>query len=150
MDPNTKLTIDELKAVRGSVVDPQSSLPSRIDAVENTTGKQFGNLETATKVFNEWGSRIDAKMDKLHGEVGALRKTMNRVVLDSSATTSAGILPTPEATTALTSASNSVVGPYGNHVESSHRGFDLPTQPPVTGTYGHHVKGSKWLEGGGE
>ncbi|CAD6242180.1 unnamed protein product [Miscanthus lutarioriparius] len=68
MDPNTKLILDELKSV-------QMNLTNRIVAEETSIGARVGSLEDATKVFDAWKPKMDATMEELRSEVGAIRKT---------------------------------------------------------------------------
>lgn len=134
MDPNLKMILDELKVVGGSVTDLRTSLTERIDAMESSIGKRFGDLEAAAKVFDEWRPKVDSSVEELRSEVGALRQKVDRVVPDPGAATSAGILPTPTVAAASSSAGNPVIGPTGHRVELSNRGFEFPAQLPVKGT----------------
>lgn len=97
MDPNLKLILDEFnfKVVRGSVSYLQTSLTLQIETVETNIGKRFGDLENSSKVLNDRKPCMDETIDDLCLELGALRKTVNRVVINSGAATSAGILSTP-------------------------------------------------------
>jgi len=52
-------------------------------------------LEQAHKVLDDWRPRVDATMDDLLLEIGALRKTMHQVVLVAGAPSSVGILTKP-------------------------------------------------------
>ena len=72
MDPNTKLILDELKSV-------QMNLTNRIVAEETSIGARVGSLEDATKVFDAWKPKMDATMEELRSEVGAIRKTDEKV-----------------------------------------------------------------------
>ncbi|CAD6217731.1 unnamed protein product [Miscanthus lutarioriparius] len=74
MDPNLKLILDEFKVVRGSVSYLQTSLTLQIETVETNIGKRFGDLENSSKVLNDWKPRMDATVDDLRLELGALRK----------------------------------------------------------------------------
>lgn len=141
MDPNIQLVLDELKGMRGDFThlrgdftDLQGSLTSRIDGVERVITNRFTALEDAAKVFDDWKPRVDAAMEDLRQEVGVLRKSVHRVVLDASPSTSAGILPQPVAAAAIPSAGHPVVGPDGHRVELHHRESGSHTHLPVKGT----------------
>ena len=54
----------------------------RIDEVEVAIGKRFGALESTAQVFDDWKSKMDGAMEDMHVENGALRKQVNRMVLD--------------------------------------------------------------------
>ncbi|CAN6166061.1 unnamed protein product [Urochloa humidicola] len=95
MDPQLQKIFDELKSVGNSVADLKSSLTTRIDGVEKALGDRFENLESAAKVLDDWKPKVDASIEDLRIEVGAMRKTVNRVVFDSSAPSTAGIFPKP-------------------------------------------------------
>lgn len=86
--------------------------------VESSIGKQFNALEDAAKVFDDWKLRTDTAVEELRGEMGALHKTVHRVVLDAGAASSAGILPCPEAAVVTSPISNPAVSPYGHRIES--------------------------------
>ena len=74
MDLNTKLIFDELKSV-------QTNLINRIDAVEHSIGARVGSLEDAAKVLDAWKPTMDASVAELRAEIGAFRKTEERVEL---------------------------------------------------------------------
>ena len=48
-------------------------------------------MEAAIVDFGEWKPRIKTSMEDLRLEVGAFRKTVNRVVLDTDSSKAAGI-----------------------------------------------------------
>ncbi|CAO2191183.1 unnamed protein product [Urochloa humidicola] len=98
MDPQLQKILDELKSVGNSVADLKVSLTGRIDEVDKALGARFESLEAAAQVLEDWKPKVDASIDDLRIEVGAMRKTVNRVVLDVSPTSSAGIFPKPVAT----------------------------------------------------
>ena len=77
---------------------------------------------------------MDATVDDLRLELGALRKTVNRVVINSGAATSAGILSTPGVAAASSPAGHPALGPSGHRVELCHREFGFHTQLPVKST----------------
>ena len=71
-------------------------------------------------------------------EVGALRKTVNRVALDSPSPATSGILPTPVSAAAPTSACVHADGPDGHRSSPNHRepvfgSVFTHTHLPVTG-----------------
>ena len=72
MDLNTKLILDELKSV-------QTNLTNRIDAVEHSIGARVGSLEDAAKVLDTWKPTMDASIAELRAEIGAFRKTEEKV-----------------------------------------------------------------------
>lgn len=121
MDPNLKLILDELKAVRGSMDELQSSLSKRIDDVDHSWGSRFQALESAAQVFDDWKPRVDATVDDLKMEMSALRKTVHRVVVDSTPSPAAGIFTKPASAAATSPAGKLADGPEGHRVESSHR-----------------------------
>lgn len=49
-----KIILDELKAVRGSVIDLQTALTSRIDTLESSISKRFGELEATSRIDQRW------------------------------------------------------------------------------------------------
>lgn len=100
MDPNLKLIMDELKGIRSNFCDLQSSMTQRIDVVEKTLADRFASMDSAAKVFNDWKPHVDAAVDDIHQEMGVLRKSVHRMVLDGSLTTSACIFTNPLAVTA--------------------------------------------------
>ena len=58
-------SLDELKAIRGSVVKLQSSFMARIDEVEVAIGKRFGALQSTAQVFDDWKPKIDGAMSRI-------------------------------------------------------------------------------------
>ncbi|RLM68934.1 putative gag-pol polyprotein [Panicum miliaceum] len=121
MDPNLKTILDEIKGMRSSVEDFQTSLTQRIDGVETNLGDRFQAMEDVARVFESWKPKMDSSMEDLRTEVSTLRKTVNRVVLDSHPASSAGIFPKPQSAAASPSAGNPVDGPHGHRNDSSHR-----------------------------
>ena len=117
--------------MRGSVSYLQTSLTLQIETVETNIGKRFGDLENSSKVLNDWKPRMDATVDDLRLELGALRKTVNRVVINSGAATSAGILSTPGVAAASSPAGHQALGPSGHRVELCHGESRFHTQLPV-------------------
>jgi hypothetical protein len=77
MDPNMKIVLDKFKVMRGTVSELQTALTTRIDTVENTIAKRFGDLEAAAKVQGECDGRPFFLQQTV--DVGALRKMVNRV-----------------------------------------------------------------------
>jgi len=145
MDSNTKLILDELRSV-------QANLTARMDLMESSVGKRVGSLEDAAKAFDTWRPKVDATVDELRAEVGAIRKTdekvetlreemtalrksVSRSVLDAAPAVPTGVLPAPpKVSVATIPASWTKFSPLGHREESSHRGFEYPTQSPVKGT----------------
>jgi hypothetical protein len=145
MEPNFKLVLDEMKSLRNDVNDQikgirgdvnslQISLLDCISAVEHKLTDQFGNMEHAAKVFDDWKLRIDATIDDIGTEMGAMRKTFHRVVLDGDPATSAGIFNRAGAAAASSPAGNPAVNPSGHRVELHHRESGIQTPLPVKGT----------------
>jgi hypothetical protein len=103
MDPNTKLILDELKSV-------QTNLTNRIGAVESSIGARVEFLEGVAQVFGTWRPQMEATVEELRAEMGAirttettvetlreemtaLRKSVSRTVLDATSTMPTGVLP---------------------------------------------------------
>jgi len=137
MDFNTKLILDELKSV-------QSNLTNRIDAVEHSIAARVGSLEDAAKVFDAWKPKMDASVAELHAEIGAFRKTeekvetmreemtalrmsVSRSILDATQATPSGVLPPPNVSAASIPAGWTHFCPLGHHEESSHQGLEFQT-----------------------
>ena len=138
MDPQLKQIIDELKLVASSVGDLKSSLTQRISDVEKTLGDRFQSLEKAAQLLDDWKPKIDSSMEDLRIEVGALRKTVNRVVLDMPTPAASGILPKPVSAAASPPASKPIDNPSGHRHDSTHRetvfgSVYTHTHLPVTG-----------------
>ncbi|CAN6343657.1 unnamed protein product [Urochloa humidicola] len=106
MDPQLQKILDELKSVGNSVADLKVSLTTQIDEVDKALGARFESLEAAAQVFDDWKPKVDASIEDLCIEVGAMRKTVKRVVLESDLSSSAGIFPKPVATTPIPSIGN--------------------------------------------
>ncbi|CAD6333416.1 unnamed protein product [Miscanthus lutarioriparius] len=145
MDLNTKLILDELKSV-------QTNLTNRIDAVEHSIGARVGSLEDAAKVLDAWKPMMDASVAELRAEIGAFRKTEERVellreemtalrksvsrsILGATQAASTGVLQRPKESPAWIPAGWTHFLPLGPHEESSHRGFESYAQSPVKGTF---------------
>jgi hypothetical protein len=120
--------------VRNDVNGLQISLTDRITAVEAKLADRFVEMDHATKVFDDWKLRIKATIDDICLEMGAMRKTFQRVVLDGDPATSAGVFHRVGATTASSPAGNPVVGPIGHRVEHNHRESGIQSPLPVKGT----------------
>lgn len=67
--------------------------------------------------MRRWSSMIEASMEDLRIEVGALRKAVNRVLLDSSPLPSVGIFTKPGSAAASSPAGNPADGPRGHRTE---------------------------------
>lgn len=88
--------------------------------------------------FGDWKPRIESSVEDLRVEVGALRKTVHRVVLEAPSPTSPGILPTPGAAAAASSAVHQADGPSGHRSPPKNRepvfgSVFTHTHLPVTG-----------------
>jgi hypothetical protein len=103
MDPHIKQVLDELKTLK-------SSVDLRITGVEEKLDSKFKAMEEVAVVFDDWKPKVDASMKDLKVEVGALCKTVNRVVLESNPSSSTGIFGKPRSAAATSSAGNSVDG----------------------------------------
>ncbi|KAL6653692.1 hypothetical protein ACP70R_008616 [Stipagrostis hirtigluma subsp. patula] len=79
MDPQTKLVLDETKGLAKSVDLLKDTLNDRIDGVEDALGVRFEAVESTAASFGEWKPKVDAVVDDLRLEVGALRKQVHRV-----------------------------------------------------------------------
>ncbi|KAJ1269985.1 hypothetical protein BS78_06G020200 [Paspalum vaginatum] len=139
MYPNMKSVLEELKAMRSSVDDLTASLSKRIEFVEKSMTERFQTLESAASAFGEWQPRIESSVEELRQEVGVLRKSVNRVVLDSSPPSATGIFTKPESTAAAPPAGNPVDGPNGHRHDMNHRAHGLGSvfthdHVPVKGT----------------
>jgi hypothetical protein len=88
MEPNFKLMLDEMKSLRSDVNDQikgihndvnglQISLSDRITSVEQKLTNRLINMDNAAKVFADWRPRIDATIDDIRLEMGAMRKTFH-------------------------------------------------------------------------
>jgi len=122
MDSQLKLVLDEIKGtLTSSMDDLKTSLSARIDGVEKNIGDRIRSVEEAAQVFKVWKPKVDSSMEDLRGEIGALRKSVSQVVLDSTPPSSAGIFAKPTSAAALPSAGNPVDGPHGHRHDSNHR-----------------------------
>ncbi|CAO2149487.1 unnamed protein product [Urochloa humidicola] len=110
MDPSLKLILDELKGVVSSVEDLKTSLADRIDGVEKTLGDRFQSVEQAAQQLEDWKPRVEAYVEDVRVEVGALRKTVNRVILDSSPSPAPGIFTKPAPSAAIPSSGGKADG----------------------------------------
>ncbi|CAO2166027.1 unnamed protein product [Urochloa humidicola] len=124
MDPSLKLILDELKGVVTSVTDLKTSLAERIDGVEKALGDHFQSVEQAAQQLEDWKPKVEASVEDLRVEIGALRKTVNRVVLDSSPSPAPGIFAKPPASAVNPSSSFKGEGQEDNSaVNSSGKGL---------------------------
>ena len=90
-----------------------------MDLVENSIGKRVASLEDAAKAFDTWRPKVNATVDELRAEVGAIRKTdekvetlreemtalrksVSRSVLDVALAVPTGVLPSPPKVSAVT------------------------------------------------
>ena len=81
MDPNIQLLLDEIKSVKTAVNGVESrvgavetSLGSRISAMDHSISDRFGRVEGAVQVFGDWRPSVDASVEELRSEVSTLRK----------------------------------------------------------------------------
>ncbi|CAD6273325.1 unnamed protein product [Miscanthus lutarioriparius] len=81
MDPNFQLLLDEIKSVKTAVNGVEScvsavetSLGSRIFAMDRSISDQFGRVEDAVQVFDDWRPSVDASVEELRSEVSTPRK----------------------------------------------------------------------------
>lgn len=121
MDPNMKIMLDEMKAMRESVDNLQGSLTQRMEGVEKSLAERFQSLESKAAAFGDWQPRVEASVEELRQEVSVLRKSVNRVVLTASHPSAAGIFTKPGSTSASPSAGITVDGPGGHHDDKNHR-----------------------------
>ena len=117
MEPNLKTILDEIKSLSVSMADLKSSVTERIEGVEHAFDERFKRIEDAAGEFSEWKPKVDASIDDVRMELGAMRKTVNRVVLESNSASAAGIFPAPVSASAPSAASISADGPDGHRVD---------------------------------
>jgi len=139
MDPHLKTILDEIKGVSASVANLKASVSERIDGVERSLDDRLKRIEVAAGDVGDWKPKVDASIDDLRLELAAMRKTVNRVILDSTPAAGAGILATPGSAVALPSAGNKADGPDGHRVDFDHRESASEvvythTHSPVKGT----------------
>jgi len=104
------------------MADFHTNLSKRIDDVEAALGARFTTLENAHKLFEDWRPEVDATIDNFRVELGAMRKTMNRVVPDSKAASSADLPTKMKMTATSTSTGNPVIEPDRHHMNTHHQG----------------------------
>jgi len=63
---------DDLRSV-------EANLTAHMDLVESSIGKRVASLEDAAKAFDTWRPKVNATVDELRAEVGAIRKTDEKV-----------------------------------------------------------------------
>lgn len=80
--------------------------------MEKVLSDRFHALETAAQVFDDWKPKV---------EIGAMRKTVNRVMMEASSASAAGIFAKPGSAPTFPAAEFPADGPDGHHVESSNR-----------------------------
>jgi hypothetical protein len=78
--------------------------------------------------------KTDESVERIRSEMTALRKTVSRTVLESTAAAPTGVLPPPLAFSAPAAAGSSIIRPFGPGVESSYRGMSFELKSPVKGT----------------
>jgi len=78
MDPNTKLLMDEMKKLG----DRFSAVESRVDSLESSLGDRFNVVEASSSEFASWRPGVDAAVEDLKLQIGAINKQLDRVVLD--------------------------------------------------------------------
>jgi hypothetical protein len=79
MEPNFKMVLDEMKAMKssfeGRIAVVNSSLGKHIGAVERTISDHFSRLEDVVQVFDEWKSVVNTSVKELRAEIDAIRKS---------------------------------------------------------------------------
>jgi hypothetical protein len=109
------------------MADSQTNLSKRIDDVEAALSAHFTTLENAHKLFEDWRPGVDATIDNFRVELGAMRKTMNRVVPNSKAASSVDLPTKTKMTAASASTGNPVIGLDGHHINTHHQGPEFQT-----------------------
>ncbi|CAD6264190.1 unnamed protein product [Miscanthus lutarioriparius] len=90
MDPNTKLLVDEMKAMRSALEGciggvesllgkVETLLGRRIRSVESFISERFAKLEDAAQVFDTSKPTIDASVKELRLKMGAIHKSKEAV-----------------------------------------------------------------------
>jgi len=126
MDPNTKLLMDEMKKLG----DRFSAVESCVDSLESSLGDRFKVVEASTSEFTAWRPGVDAAVEDLKLQIGAVNKQLDRVVLDRGSH-EPGILLSPEAAAASPPAGNPAVGPDGHRHEHGYGSVTTFTHLPV-------------------
>ena len=72
-----KTILDEIKSLSVSMADLKSSVTERIEGVEHAFDDRFKRIEDAAGEFGEWKPKVDASIDDVRMELGAMRKTVN-------------------------------------------------------------------------
>lgn len=121
MDPQFKQIIDKLKLVTSSMDDLKTSLGAAYRRREKTLGDRFQSHEQAAPLLDDWKPKIESSMEDLRIEVGALRKLVNRVVLDMPSPPASGILLKPMLAAESPSTGNPADGPCGHRHDLTHR-----------------------------
>jgi hypothetical protein len=116
-----KASVDALSPLKETVEDLMVSMTCCIDSVEQNLGDRFSAMEKAAEVFEDWRPKVEAGMEDLKMEVGALQKTVYRVVLDSTPSTSVGIFAKPTSVAATPTAGNPIDGPTGHRSPIANR-----------------------------
>lgn len=65
MDPNMKIMLDEMKAMRESVDNLQGSLTQRMEGIEKSLAERFQSLESKAVAFGDWQPRVEASVEEL-------------------------------------------------------------------------------------
>jgi hypothetical protein len=138
MDPHLKTILNEIKSLSASMADLKSSVTERIEGVEHAFDNRFKRIEEAAREFGDWKPKVDTTIDNVRLELGAIRKTVNRVVLDSSSVLAAGIFTAPVSASAPSSTASPADGPAGHRVdhnirENAHRSVYTHSHSPVKG-----------------
>ena len=159
MDPNFQLLLDEIKSVKAAMNGVESrvgtvetSLGSRISAMDRSIANRFGRVEDAVLVFDDWRPSVDVSVEelrcevstlhkqegaieKMHEEMMELRKIVSHAALDAGPSAPVGILHQPGVGIASSSTGKPAASPFiGPHVELRHQGLESSTQSPVKGT----------------
>jgi len=139
MDPHLQTILDEIKGLSASMADLKTSVTERIDGMEHALDDCFKRIEAAAGEFGDWKPKVDATIDDMRIELGAIRKNVNRVLLDSSSWAAPGIFAAP-APVAATPSAVTPDGPSGHRVdtnfrENAHGSVYTHTHSPGKGTF---------------
>ena len=126
------------------MVSETPSVSERIDGVERSLDDRLKRIEVAADDVGDWKPKVDATIDDMRIELGAIRKTVNRVILDSNSSAAPGIFvaPAPVAASPYTMAPD---GPSEHRVdtnfrENAHGSVYTHTHSPGKGTFPRSVQ----------
>ena len=77
MDPQLQTILDEIKVLSAFMADLKPSVTEHIEGVEYSLDDRFKRIEDAAGEFGEWKPKVDACIDDVRMELGAMRKTVN-------------------------------------------------------------------------